>query len=163
MKFEAHAVRPIFQQSVRDLCTAPYPNHPKGCPNFGKRDTCPPRCKLLSEVLNLNEDVWALWATFDIGSHIEKMRRLHPSWSKRQLVCCLYWQGTVRKFLRVESERWLAEYMADTPQEKGKFIILTCPEATGVNVTQTMADIGIDLEWPPEHVTRMIYLAGYSS
>ncbi len=36
----------------------------------------------------------------------------------------------------------------------------TCPEAIGVNVTQTMESIGILLEWPPVHKTYQVAIAG---
>jgi hypothetical protein len=29
------------------LCRLPYPNHPKGCPNYGKRALCPPKAPAL--------------------------------------------------------------------------------------------------------------------
>jgi len=35
-----------------------------------------------------------------------------------------------------------------------------CPEAMGINITATMAQAGIMLEWPPESVTYQIALAG---
>jgi len=34
------------------------------------------------------------------------------------------------------------------------------PEAMGVNVTETMKRVGIELEWPPVNVAYQIALAG---
>ena len=39
-------------------------------------------------------------------------------------------------------------------------MVLYCPEAMGVNVTETMKNVGIILEWPPETVTYQIVIAG---
>jgi predicted metal-binding protein len=36
----------------------------------------------------------------------------------------------------------------------------TCPEAMGVNVTKTMSNAGIILEWPPENIAYKIAIAG---
>jgi hypothetical protein len=38
--------------------------------------------------------------------------------------------------------------------------VTACPEAMGVVVTETMANVGIKLEWPPKTVTYQVALAG---
>ena len=156
MKFQAAIVKPAIDLSVRSICVKPYHNHPKGCPNHGKRDTCPPKCGRFPYVYDTRQDIWALWAEFDIGAHVERMRKRHPLWTYRQLSCCLYWQGTVRKFLRESIAKWVGENKTEYPG----LAVTTCPEAMGVNVTATMKNIGTVLEWPPREKTRMIYLAG---
>ena len=87
--------------------------------------------------------------------HRERMQALHPDWSGRQLDCCLYWQAGARKALRAEIGRWLAEL----PLGGGLRIVHT-PEATGVNLTETMRSAGIALEWPPDRLAYQIVLAG---
>ena len=161
MKFNCHIVEPLFQPSVRNLCFRPYQNHPNGCPNYGKRCTCPPDAELLPNVFNCVEDVWFLWAEFDIGAHMRRLQVAHPLWSKRQLACCLYWQGTVRKFLRQEEEKWVEGYKMNHPRVADRLLISECPEAMGVNVTATMQEYaGVKLEWPPKHITRMVHIMG---
>ena len=34
------------------------------------------------------------------------------------------------------------------------------PEAGGVDVTATMKKIGVNLEWPPEHMVYLVALVG---
>jgi len=92
MTFHAQRVQPVIDFCVRGLCTKPYPNHPKGCPNFGKKDDCPPQEKLITEVFNMHKQFWFLWAEFDFAAHRAKMRAAHPEWSDRQVDCCLYWR-----------------------------------------------------------------------
>lgn len=145
-------VTPVVNHKVRALCSSPYPNHPKGCPNVGKRDLCPPRAKLIGTVLDLSQPVWAIYNAFPFGDHVDKMRALHPKWSQRQVECCLYWQGTARKQLK-------AEILAFLKRHPGLEVI-TCPEACGVDLTATMQDVGIALEWPPRTVAYQIALAG---
>jgi len=145
-------VVPVFEPSVRGLCIKPYPGHPKGCPNFGTRPSCPPEAPLLPGVFDLSAPVYCVWNAFDLARHVERMLARHPDWSLRQLRCCLYWQNTARKALRGK----VKSVLEDLPDYEG----LYCPEAYGVNVTATMADIGIELEWPPIQVAYQVALAG---
>jgi len=134
-------VEPVLDPSVRALCAKAYDGHPKGCPNFRKRETCPPYAPLFEEVFNLSYPVYAIGEKFNLKAHEDKMRELHPEWSYRQLTCCLYWQGSVRKRLKEEIKKFQAE--------RAGFICTDCPEALGVNVTATLGSVGIKLEWPP--------------
>ena len=141
---------------IRSLCCRGYPGHPRGCPNYGKRPSCPPQAKPLHEVLDLNQQVWAIYNRFPIGGHAARMKAKHPDWSERQMYCCLYWQPQARKQLRARIMAWLRD--SDIPE--GCRRVLTCPEACGCNVTATMAAVGIQLEWPPRTVAYQVALAG---
>lgn len=142
----------IINQSVRGLCRKPYPLHPKGCPNFNKRKTCPPFAPIFHIHYKLDQ-IWAIWNVFDFGGYINRMRIAHPDWSERQLACCLYWQGTARKALEAEIKSFQSLY---------PFMHVTrVPEAMGVNVTETMRGIGVELEWPPKTVAIQVALAGH--
>lgn len=161
LKFHAACVTPVIDPDMRGLCKKPYHNHPNGCPNYGKRDTCPPRSPQLKDVFDTSGPIWVLWTEFDLGAHREKQRKRHPGWSERQLVNCRHWQGTVRKFLRAECEKWVVRaHTALGPNMANRLEFTTCPEAMGLNVTATMKGIGVTLEWPPKNTTRMVYLAG---
>ena len=152
-----HEVVLVVDHSVRTLCTKPYPRHPKGCPNYGTKASCPPTTPLIGDVLDLSKGAWVIWNVFDLGAHVERMHRRHPRWSKAQLFCCLYWQGGARKALRGNIEGF---FLQDTRHRR--FVhVLTCPEAQGVNVTETMRRIGIELEWPPRTTAYQVAVAGY--
>lgn len=145
-------VAPLIDHSVRKICIRPYHGHPKGCPNYGKKAGCPPAAPLFDHMYDLTKPVFAICNVFEFKSHIEKMRLIHPDWSEYQLRCVLYWQGSARKMLKQHIVSFLKE-------NKG-YSIETCPEAMGVNITETMAHAGVVLEWPPENVTYQIALAG---
>ena len=151
-------IKPVIDNSVRGLCVQPYQGHKKGCPNFGDKPRCPPQALLLHEVLDLSKPVYLIANRYAFGEHVERMRGLHPEWSQRQLECCLYWQGTARKQLKEELERFkdTREWIADARS----LTILTTPEACGVDVTATMKSVGIDLEWPPVNYAYQVALAG---
>ena len=67
-------VNPIIDYSVRKLCVQPYYNHPKGCPNFNKKDGCPPIAKYFDKVYDTNQPVYAICNIFDLKSHVERMK-----------------------------------------------------------------------------------------
>ncbi len=85
--------------NVRSLCVRPYPGHPKGCPNFGKRETCPPGAPLIEKIIDPGGRTFLIWNIFDLASHVARLKGRHPNWSIRQLECCLYWQSRARKQL----------------------------------------------------------------
>lgn len=145
-------VKPVLDTTVRALCRKSYPGHPKGCPNYDKKETCPPARPLLFDLIDETEPVYVIWTIFPFGAHVSKMKGVHPEWSDRQAKCCLYWQGTARKKLRQTVELFQCTY--------SDLRIIYIPEATGVNVTETMRSIGKELEWPPVNWTYQVALAG---
>jgi hypothetical protein len=138
-----------------ELCSRRYPNHTRGCPNHGKRETCPPKAEIWTPEF-LDAHTWVvIWNVFDFGAHIEKMKERHWDWTARKLANCLYWQGTARKQLRERIYRYLEMIGPPLPW------VETIPEAHGVNVTATMKEkLGIELEWPPKTVTYQVALLG---
>lgn len=157
-----YKINPIIDNGVRILCLRPYGyngkqwSHPKGCPNFSRKDGCPPQAKLIIELLDFTKPIYAIWNVFDFESHCNRMRKLHPQWSQRQVECCLYWQPKARKQLQEK----ILEFRWRMKRTLRNIKILKCPEANGVNVTETMASINEILEWPPQSVTYQIVLAG---
>ena len=143
-------VVPVVDHSVRGLCVRPYPGHKKGCPNFGKRGSCPPSARFVEDVIDLSKPVFAVYNVFDLGAHVAKMKLKHPGWSVRQLRNCLYWQGGARKRLR--------ELVRESVRDDT--VVLFCPEACGVDVTETMRNAGVVLEWPPVNLTYQVALVG---
>jgi len=135
------------------LCISPYPGHTKGCPNFNTRNSCPPRAKELSKVFDMTKRIVLVAVRFDLGEHVLRMSEKHPDWSNKQLVCCLYWQMGVVKKLKALAAR----------QADDGMVILTIPEAHGVNITETMKNIGFELEWPPKKYVWKVALIGYST
>ena len=145
-------VRPVVDGCVRNLCAKPYPGHKTGCPNYGKKAGCPPQAPIYWTVYDLSKPVYAIINEFDLRGHVERMRAAHPEWSHRQLVCCLYWQSTARKQLMAKIKEFLREHPG--------YSVEACPEAMGVDVTQTLGNEGFKLEWPPEKWACQVALAG---
>lgn len=60
----------IFNPRVRNLCVCPYHGHPRGCPNFGIKEGCPPGAQLFADVFE--EDVFIAAVVFDFGAYLAK-------------------------------------------------------------------------------------------
>lgn len=138
----------VFEPTVRKLCPQRYPNHTKGCPNYGKKDGCPPKAPLFVEVCDMEQPTFVIWTRFEFGAHVARMKKKHSEWSDLQLKCCLYWQGTARKVLKGEIEEFKRMYPT--------YQVTRCPEGMGLNITETMKKAGIELEWPPEKYTYQV-------
>jgi hypothetical protein len=141
-------VEPVLDPKTRGLCRLPYPGHPKGCPNYGKKDRCPPKSPLWRDVYDLEAPTYAVVSEFPLGPHMARMKAAHPYWSLKQCRNVLYWQGTARKALR---EKIFRAVRACTDRPSGiVYQAEETPEAMGVNVFATMEKVGIILEhgWP---------------
>jgi len=134
----------------RDWCKLPYPSHPKGCPNYGKKETCPPKAPLFNNIVK--PPFVLVGVKFDLLVWTKQMKKKHSDWSDRQLRCCLYWQGKVRKRLREECEKVVTE----------SDVILYTPEANGVNVFETCKYVNIQLKRNPKVFVWKIAIIGKS-
>ncbi len=143
----------VLDSRSREWCRLPYPDHPSGCPNYGKRSDCPPTACQIEEWIDLSRPHWFIIAFFDLGSHIQRMRSRHPSWSDRQCRCVLYWQSGVRKGLTLICRQF----------QKGKegTVMTLTPEAMGVNVIETAERLGIPIERRPKRLVHKIALIGF--
>ena len=149
-------VVPVLEPAlVRAACMKPYPNHPHGCPNYGKRASCPPQAPILDHTFDLSKPIYAIVNIFPLGEHRRRMAAKHPDWSERQLICCLYWQPKARRQLMDRILDWQAK------REDGhRWHPVLCPEAQGVNLTRTLSNAGFDLEWPPQERVCQVALLG---
>ncbi|MBN1377258.1 hypothetical protein JW949_02900 [Candidatus Woesearchaeota archaeon] len=149
-----------YRRKIQALCKVPYYGHSRGCPNYAKKEGCPPGQLLINKVLDFKKDIFVIYTVFCVGEFAERMGKKHPDWNDRQNYNPRYWQPTARKFHRMEENKALEE----TGIEK----IINSPEAHGVDLTGLMKEIGIRLkwDWPPEHKrTNKVYiisLGGYS-
>ena len=143
----------VINPKTREWCKLPYPGHTKGCPNYGKKDDCPPKAPMVDEVFDLSKPHWLIVEEFNLGEFAEKMKEKHPHWSDKQSRCLLYWQGSVRKKLRLALEEF-QEKMPDT-------IYTLLPEAMGVNVFLTAKKVGIKIDKNPMGTVYKIALVGY--
>ena len=143
----------IIDHRSREWCKLPYPNHPKGCPNYGNSIECPPIIKVVEEIFDLEKSHWFIVTSFNLKEFSKRMKIKHPEWSEKQTRCCLYWQNTPRKELRIAIEEFKIKY----PNTISTLI----PEAMGVHVMGTVRKFGIPIKTKPTDIIYKIALVGY--
>lgn len=131
------AIRIIHSRKTGEWCQIPYHGHPKGCPKYGQRG-CPPGAPFITELMDLKRPVYIAFSEFNLAAHISKKRAKFPRWTERQLRNVLYWQGTSRKQMKQRAK--IAQLYS------GGGVVLTCPEAHGVNVYATCLYSGLKLQ-----------------
>lgn len=138
----------MYDERARDgtWCTLPYPLHKKGCPNFPKCPNNRVDFKTLS-----GYKWWAVIEEFDLVAHAKRMKEKHPHWSERQARCVLYWQRGVKSRLLKKAEKLMKELGGPMGT-----IILTIPEANGVDVFNTMTHHGLILKPNPDYVYKIM-------
>jgi hypothetical protein len=149
----------LLLKPAATYCVQPYYNHPRGCPNVGRKPGCPPASVRIETVMAMDKPMWVVWNEFDLAAHRLRMLDKHPNWTDRQQDCCLYWQNSARKQLRRIVDRFLAEHLMESFNHA---CVLWTPEANGVDVTGTMAACGVSLEWPVRTLARQVVVIGYA-
>lgn len=144
--FISKEVEVVIDYKLRGLCGRSYRKHPKGCPNFGKKNYCPPKVGFFDKYFQPLARVVAVGMNFE--DYKEKRKKDHPNWTEWQLVNPLYWQGMMKARLKQ-----LATYELEELKDKD-LVVVNVPEAMGVNLTETCKRAGLILEWPP---TKMVY------
>lgn len=140
---------------VGHWCQLPYPSHPNGCPNHGKKSYCPPFAPIAYDFFNFNKRHWFLITDFDFTSYIEIMQKAHPSWSEKRLRCLLYWQGQLRATQR--------QQIADFRQQHPDIVFTQLPEAMNINVLLTLHHLKVNFETKPKKKVLKITLVGYQN
>ena len=144
----------INSRAMGEWCQLPYPDHPKGCPNYGKKITCPPSAPSIYDWADFNHPMWFICVSFNLKEHIRVMLEKHPCWSLRQARCLLYWQPKVKKELEIAVKEF---------SPFGLHAITYCPEAMGVNVIQTAKNYGLPIWVKPENTVYKIALVASPS
>lgn len=149
----------IYDVRARDgtWCKSPYPGHPKGCPNFPR---CPSEHKDFYSLLRSIEITrmeepdkkirwFAVVEEFDLKTYADQRKLSYPKYSERQARNLIYWQNGVRSRLRKKTYAQV---------ESSGDIVLEIPEACGVNVFETMALVGVQIDRHPDIVRKIMML-----
>ena len=129
-------------------CRLPYPDHPLGCPNFGKKKGCPPNVDYFLDVVE--PEVKIAYLYFNFEEYLNWRRSNHPDWTERALRNPRHFQRHLDAVLRKNIKAL----------EISDFIPVYNPEAMGVNLHKTCSSVGINLQWPPkDRMYRIALLA----
>lgn len=144
----------VLSNQSSNWCKLPYPNHPKGCPNYGNSFRCPPKSPHVTNVFDFEKPVYFVHSEFDLKAHAEKMKEKHPKWSERQCRCVLYWQSRSRKQMKERVDFACQMVKANRVE--------SCPEAMGVNVFATAMTSGLILDKTKDiKIARHISMIGF--
>lgn len=129
------------------LCRSPYYKHPHGCPNWDRKDGCPPRTKpFLSKYY---PDVYIAITRMDFAEYLRLKKDLHPDWTEKALRNPRHWQGYMRASLK--------HFLTPSRIPVG-YQIVTNAEAMGINLFETCAKTGFVLERDPQNFVCHINL-----
>jgi predicted metal-binding protein len=133
-------------------CTLPYPDHPNGCPNFGKFKDCPPFAPYFLDIYK--PELYVAFMRFNFEEYLQRKNEIHPDWTQRALRNPRHFQTHLGSKLRDFVNTKLTE------PEFENFQAVHSPEAMGINMHLTVRNAGIELEWPPrKNMYRITLLA----
>jgi len=95
-------VVPVIQKKMQGLCRHKYPDHPRGCPNWGRSSECPPGKPLFNELVDITKGVIAIYTVFDLTAQEIKMKAKHPHWTRKQCRNSMWWKkAEMKKLLKL--------------------------------------------------------------
>lgn len=153
----------IWYPEIKDLCSRPYHNHPKGCPNINK-------CKQLNipdfGILNKQGQYkfyYLVYAKFDFAQYKQQRKIKHPDWSIYQLGNLYHWQSSVKSILK--------KYINNLELDKNYYVLgcgsgfrlnhqnrVGSMENSFINVFSTMKLNKIKLEISPKNWIYLVNL-----
>ncbi len=151
MFYQLDPIKITLDPKFRGMCKLPFYGHAYGCPNFGKKQGCPPHNFLEKDILDFNRDLFLIYTRFDLAGFASRIAERHPDWVKhpRMLVNPRQWQPSARKLHRQDISTF-RQYYPDMYVDES-------PESKGVNVSELMKQVGITLswDWPPKEIANL--------
>jgi len=143
-------VEAVCDPHIIKHCLDKYENHPKGCPNWGHKEGCPPNVRHFSRVYA--KEVFVVAIRFNFAAYLSLRRQAHPNWTDRALKNPRHWQG----HLRHELNDFLFKHLSEHEEIDGEIIL--SPEAMGVDLFATCENVGIHLERNPQNYVYKVAL-----
>ncbi len=141
--------------SPRSMCIRPYKNHKYGCPNFGVLPTCPPNIPCMFDQIFDVSDVYAVATKFYLEEFYESRRKKRPDLPEGQIRNSRVWQPITKK----ENDFGIRDFYLENP-DKIDYVSTRLLECMGVDVINTMKEVGVDLRFPPKEIVyRIAFIA----
>lgn len=162
----------IFDPEVQSYCV----NSNFKCPNYNHSWACPPEAPYLEKEVSTFNKFFLIYYKCDLNKHIEKEKLKHPNQSEKRIKNKLLMTNFLRDKLEQEIFEFLNEFQDNCKQ---KFVlwdghcrvcynildkdcsydsgepcrypdkIRYSMEAVGIDVTKTVRNVDLDIEWPP--------------
>lgn len=142
-------------KSPRSFCIRPYKNHKKGCPNYNKRENCPPNIPSMYDQVFDVSDVYAIVTKFDLKTYYEQRRKNRPDLHEGHIKNPRNWKGTDLK----NNDLAISEWFLENP-DKTNYVASRDLECMGVQVQDTLRAVGLDISFP---VTDYAYRIAFAA
>ncbi|MHA1669231.1 MAG: DUF2284 domain-containing protein [Promethearchaeota archaeon] len=167
----------IFDPQVQTLC-----NNPKfKCPNYKHSWACPPIAPYLEKEVSYYYKFFLLYYKYHLNNYVNEIKSKNPKMSEVKIRTNFYQKEFMRDHLENEITKFLKNYKAPYKNylilwdgycricsKEGKLCtyddeipcrypdqIRYSMEAVGIDVTKTVSNLNLDIEWPPlEHTYR---------
>jgi len=137
----------VVDLGIKGWCRFPYKPTGKyrGCPNsLGPGKSC--REPMLDDIAQ--PPFCFVIAIGEFKKYRDDMKKLHKSWSERQLRNPLYWQGQIRKVLKDYTKQLIND--KERLFDEKYLDYTTVPEGFGVNVMETLWRLKYDIPKRPD-------------
>ena len=138
-------------KSPRSMCIKPYNNHKNGCPNYGRLQTCPPNIPCMYDQIFDVGDVYAVVTKFYLEEYFNKRRKNRPDLAEGQIRNIRVWQPIAIK----ENDYAISEFYKEYPN-KNNYVSTRLLECMGVDVVNTMKEVGVFIKFPVEEFAYRI-------
>lgn len=159
----------VFDLEVQSYCN----NLDFKCPNYGHSHACPPVAPYLEEEVSNFRDFFLIYSKFNLEEYINDVKKKKPKKSKKKILNSFYRKNILRYHLEEEINQFLEDYKGDFKEklilwdgfcrlcynenkkctydsgEPCRYQPRYSMEAVGINVDQTVRNLGFKLEWPP--------------
>lgn len=147
-------VKPVVDlKKIAPLCKYPFRrNNLKGCSFCQKK-------RYWDDIIDPDQDVYALYFSMNLAPLWTKLRKRHPYWTKPQVQNNRYWRATKHKLLK-ELEY---EFLESNPGPWCRALNRATGHITytfGIWYSRTMEQIEIYMRWPPEPYPLTIQFVG---
>jgi predicted metal-binding protein len=170
------AIEITFNQIKFDPQVQSYCCNPKfKCPNYRHSWACPPEAPYLEEKVATFKKFFLIYVKFDLNEYVKQVKAKKPKKEREKIINSFYRKDLLRDALEKEILNFLDNYQNNyrdrlvlwdgfcricykenkkCTYDSGKPCrypdrIRYSIEAVGINVDQTVKNVGINLEWPP--------------
>ncbi len=171
----------IFDPKVQTYC-----NNPRfRCPNYGHNWACPPEAPYLDNILTNYTRFYLIYEKFDLKGYIKEKKSKFPTHNEEKIINSFYRENFMRDWIEEDIRRFIKKFEGKFKEifilwdghcrvcEKEQKMCthdegLECRypndihysmEAVGIDVTETVKNLNLDIEWPPKNHAYRFSLA----
>ena len=161
-----------FDSKVQTYCVSPGFK----CPNYKHSWTCPPEAPFMEDIVSKYKIFFLVYSEFNLAEYVRDMKKKYPRRSEYKIRNSFYMKGYLRDDLEKEIFKFTENYNGNFEEKLilwdghcricQKFLGKSCTyssnkpcrypdkkrysmEAVGIDVTKTVKQLNLKIEWPP--------------